>query len=72
MPDPIHLLIDGKPAEVPRGVTVAVAILMKGESGLRPICGMGVCFGCRVAIDGTPHQRSCQTVCREGMVVSTS
>jgi sarcosine oxidase subunit alpha len=32
---------------------------------------MGVCFECRVTIDGEPNQRSCQTLCREGMEVQT-
>ncbi|HEV2697218.1 MAG TPA: 2Fe-2S iron-sulfur cluster-binding protein, partial [Terriglobales bacterium] len=35
------------------------------------LCGMGVCFECRVEIDGRPHQRSCQIVCSPGMKVNT-
>jgi len=36
-----------------------------------PLCGMGICFECRVTIDGVPHSRSCQTPCADGMEVRT-
>jgi D-hydroxyproline dehydrogenase subunit gamma len=36
-----------------------------------PLCGMGICFECRVTIDGIPHSPSCQTLCRAGMEVRT-
>jgi len=32
---------------------------------------MGICFECRVTVDGRPHVRSCQVVCRPGMEVRT-
>jgi succinate dehydrogenase/fumarate reductase-like Fe-S protein len=32
---------------------------------------MGVCMGCRVTIDGRPHQLACQTLVRDGMEVTT-
>ena len=35
------------------------------------LCGMGICFECRAIVDGVPHQRTCQLLCREGMVVET-
>jgi sarcosine oxidase subunit alpha len=35
-----------------------------------PLCGMGICFECRVTIDGVKHQRSCQILAEEGMVVN--
>ena len=34
-----------------------------------PLCGMGICYECRVTIDGTPHRLSCQTLCADGMEV---
>jgi len=80
MPDPVRIAVNGAPVEVPAGCTVAAAILIGGESTTRrsvsgqprgPLCGMGICFECRVAIDGIPHVRSCQTICREGMEVQT-
>ncbi|HOZ63527.1 MAG TPA: (2Fe-2S)-binding protein [Burkholderiaceae bacterium] len=33
------------------------------------LCGMGVCFECRVTIDGVHHLRACQTLVREDMSV---
>jgi D-hydroxyproline dehydrogenase subunit gamma len=35
------------------------------------LCGMGICFECRVTIDGREHCRSCQIPCAEGMEVRT-
>jgi sarcosine oxidase subunit alpha len=32
---------------------------------------MGVCFECRVEIDGAPHQRACMIPAREAMRVCT-
>jgi len=36
-----------------------------------PLCGMGICFECRVTIDGIRHQRSCQLLCVPGICVTT-
>lgn len=36
-----------------------------------PICAMGICFECRVTIDGDPHRRACMELCRDGMQVET-
>lgn len=76
----VHLQIDGVAVEVPAGASVAAAIATSSEVALRfrrsrsgqpraPLCGMGVCFECRVTIDGAAHQRACLTVAREGMQV---
>lgn len=80
MPDKVTLTIDGRPVQVPEGTTVAVAVEMAGQGRARrsvtdqprgALCGMGVCFECRVTIDGVPHRRGCQTRCLEGMEVTT-
>ena len=81
MPDEmLALRIDGVPVRVAAGTTVAAAILRAGVALFRrsvsgepraPLCGMGICFECRVTIDGTPHVRSCTTLCRPGMEVTT-
>lgn len=80
MPDPIRLTVNGALVPVPDGSTVAAAILIAGQAALRrsvtgeprgPLCGMGICFECRVTIDGVPHTRSCQVLCRDGMEVRT-
>lgn len=76
----IRLSINGKQLLVAEGTTVAAAVLNAGETAFRtsvdgepraPLCGMGICFECRVAIDGEPHQRSCTLLVREGMEVRT-
>jgi sarcosine oxidase subunit alpha len=80
MPDACTLLVNGARVTVPAGTTVAAAILRSGETALRrsvraeprgPLCGMGICFECRVTIDGRAHCRSCQIVCADGMDVQT-
>lgn len=76
----VELSVNGVPVRVAAGTTVAAAILMAGETQFRrsvtgkargPLCGMGICFECRVTIDGCAHSRSCQIVCRAGMDVRT-
>lgn len=78
MPDTVKLSVNGMPVQVPLGTTVAVAIMMTGTGSLRrsvsgeprgPLCGMGICFECRVTVDDVPHCRSCQTLCADGMKV---
>jgi sarcosine oxidase subunit alpha len=71
--------INGKSFDVGDGTTVAAALLQAGAnsrisvngSPRQPLCGMGICYECRVDIDGRAHQRSCQILCRPGMVVTT-
>nr|WP_315400186.1 (2Fe-2S)-binding protein [uncultured Duganella sp.] len=78
--DRITVTIDERSVNVAPGVTVAAAIAMAGSVVTRrsvggaaraPLCGMGVCQECRVTIDGSAHQLSCQTLCAEGMRVRT-
>ena len=80
MREPVYLQVNGVPVSMPAGSTVAAAILKTGESLFRrsvtgeargPVCGMGICFECRVTIDGEAHCRSCQTICQNGMDVRT-
>lgn len=82
MPDPVRsisLTLDGVAISVSPGTTVAAAVLMAGSVSRTsvtgepraPLCGMGICFECRVAIEGIPHQRSCQILCAAGMQVTT-
>ncbi|MGH9607027.1 MAG: (2Fe-2S)-binding protein [Terracidiphilus sp.] len=83
MPEPtpsVELTIDDTPIVVFPGTTVAAAVLMAGAAARTsvsgepraPLCGMGICFECRVSIDGAPHQRSCQILCQPGMHILTS
>lgn len=79
MRDCLQVKVNGVSVPVPRGSTVAAAVLLSGRFAFRrsvsgelrgPLCGMGICFECRVAVDGQPHVRSCQLLCREGMEVT--
>jgi len=75
----VSLFVNGKQVQAPRGAMLAAALLNAGvacrvsESGepRTALCGMGICFECRATVDGAPHQRTCQIVCREGMTVKT-
>jgi aerobic-type carbon monoxide dehydrogenase small subunit (CoxS/CutS family) len=76
----VGLTINGVKVRVLEGATVAAAIIQAGFVGFRksvsgemraPLCGMGICFECRVMIDGQAHARSCQIVCRDKMQVQT-
>jgi D-hydroxyproline dehydrogenase subunit gamma len=80
MPEIVTLSVNGVLVEMPAGSMVSAAIVKTGTSLFRrsvcgeprgPLCGMGICFECRVTIDGEPHCRSCQTVCKDGMDVRT-
>ena len=76
----VSLVVNGVAVTMPGGSTVAAAILKHGTPAFRtsvtgeprgPLCGMGICFECRVTIDGEAHCRSCQTICQNGMDVRT-
>ena len=76
----VSVTLNGKTFQVKPGVTVAAAMLAAGEPVFRasvsnqprgPLCGMGVCMECRVRIDGQAHQKSCQLLCAEGMVIES-
>lgn len=79
MPDQLTLLVDGEEVLVPLGATVAVAVALAGRACRRSrtgeprsaLCGIGICFECRVTIDGEPHRRSCEIPCQAGMEVRT-
>ena len=80
MPDLITLRVNNVTFAVPQGCTVAAAVFRAGVTSFRrsvtgeargPLCGMGICFECRVTINGVAHIRSCQTVCENGMDVRT-
>ena len=81
MSDTVTLFVNGRATTVKTGTPVAAAVLLSGETRFRTsvqgeprgaLCGMGICFECRVTIDGKPHSRSCQTLCRKDMCVLTT
>ena len=70
----IKIQVDGEELELDPGTTIASAILDRPELGAmswRPLCGMGICWGCRAWIDGRLHQRSCLVEAESGMEVVT-
>ena len=78
---PISLMVNGTQITVTPGTTVASAVAIAGAAETRasvtgeprgPLCGIGICFECRVTIDGVPHQRSCQILCTPGLRVTTT
>ena len=80
MNENIQVQVNGKKISVSPGTVVAVAIALAGETRFRrsvqglprgPLCGMGVCMECRVAINGQTQCRSCQTLCEVGMEIRT-
>lgn len=75
----ITIKINGHAVPVDAHSTVASALLNAQKTVWRqsvsgqtrtPFCGMGVCFECRVRIDGQ-LQRGCQCLVREGMEIVT-
>ncbi len=82
-PTSIKVRVNGAEVKVRSGATVAAAVYLaygvepprfrRSVSGepRAPLCGMGICYECRVTIDGRPHARSCQILCAEGMEVRT-
>jgi D-hydroxyproline dehydrogenase subunit gamma len=76
----ITLTVNKTEITVEEGTTVAAAISNAGVMRFRssatcesrgPLCGMGICFECRVTIDGIGHQRSCNILTADGMEVVT-
>ena len=80
MDDTVTLSVNGASVTVSAGAMVSAAVALAGISTFRksvtgepraPLCGMGICFECRVTIDGRPHSRSCQIPCKPHMEVHT-
>ena len=80
MPELITLRVNDVAVSVPAGSMVTTAVFEAGVTLFRrsvsgeprgPLCGMGICFECRVMINGEAHVRSCQTLCENGMDVRT-
>ena len=77
----VTISFDGEDLAVPRGCSVAAALLGAGVSVCRttpvsgqpraPYCMMGACFDCLVEIDGLPNRQSCLIAVAPGMRVRT-
>lgn len=79
MPETIVVCLGGKRIELPTGTSAAVAAIAYdlpcrtsvGGQQRAPLCGMGICFECRMKIDGKPHVKSCQVICTDGMKIDS-
>ena len=77
----VDIFVDGQRVAAREGDPLAIALLNAGIVAFRrtpvsaqpraPLCLMGVCFECRVRIDGLAQQRSCMVPVRDGMQVHT-
>jgi sarcosine oxidase subunit alpha len=75
----VCVYVDGEPVAVPDGANVAAAVARvahrfrtsPGGMPRAPLCGMGVCFECRVQVNGHPCVIACMTPARDGMRVQT-
>jgi sarcosine oxidase subunit alpha len=76
----ISFTLNGKSVQAAEGISVAAAVLNQNVTAFRrsvtgqprgPLCGMGICFECRLSIDGQAHQKSCQVPLVREMVVVT-
>jgi predicted molibdopterin-dependent oxidoreductase YjgC len=81
MPENVTIEVNNRKLRVAAGTSVAAGLLQAGEFSFRAsasgepraaLCGMGICFECRVTIDGHAHCRSCQILVRHGMAIRTS
>lgn len=80
MSEKVTIVINGESFDVNAGISLLAAlydsgitITRKSESGdfRAPLCGMGVCFECRVTINGREQMRACMEQVEDGMEVIT-
>jgi sarcosine oxidase subunit alpha len=79
MPESLTIWVNGVAVRMETGSVISAALLKAGVPCRRSVsgeprtalCGMGICFECRAVVNGTPHRRTCQLLCRDGMVVET-
>lgn len=76
----MRVRVNGIVVEVEAGTVAAAAVARAGLVWSResvggerrgPLCGMGICFECRVTIDGQAHRRGCLVACEDGMEIVT-
>ena len=76
-----EFFFDGKPIKAYPGETIAAALMCDGQFRLGTnakmghprgfYCGMGICWACRMVVDGQPDVRSCNMLASPGMHVET-
>jgi predicted molibdopterin-dependent oxidoreductase YjgC len=80
-PASIVIRVDGRPVRAVPGESVLAALhaagilaLRRSDLGREPrgaLCGMGVCFECRVTVNGRPGIQACMTTVEDGMDIRT-
>ena len=72
--------VDGKTILACSGQTIAEALLANGVRTLRMTrkqasrgvyCGMGICYECRMIVNGIPNVRTCMTLATPGCRIAT-
>lgn len=78
--DLVDIRVDGRLHRVAADASLAAALQGARVTAFRtsvtgeprgPVCGMGICFECRVTVDGVAHRRACLEAVRPGMEVVT-
>jgi sarcosine oxidase subunit alpha len=80
--EPVNIIVDGQQLSAYQGETIATVLAVNGRRAYRyssqpaetPLpgffCGMGLCYGCTVLVDGY-LKRACLTHVVEGMEITT-
>ena len=72
--------VDGRIISACSGQTIAEALLASGVRVLRKsrkqsprglYCGMGICYECRMIVNGIPNVRTCMTLATPGCKIAT-
>jgi sarcosine oxidase subunit alpha len=70
-----EITVNGSPITAYKGQTIAAAILASGLRVFRvtkgrkmrgPFCGIGICFDCRMRVNGISNVRTCMTLATPG------
>lgn len=78
--DTFEIEVDGRKVKTNRGQSIAEALLVNGFKVFRKTrndaprgfyCGMGVCYECRMIVNGIPNVRTCMTLATPGCKVTT-
>lgn len=77
----VTIFADGREIRCAAGMSVAAALLDAGVRTFRrsvsgegrgPLCGMGICYECRVTVNGVPLRRACLVPVSDGLRVGTT
>ena len=77
----VTIVEDDRESAVRAGVSLAAALLEIDVVAFRrsatgepraPLCGMGICYECRVEVDGVAARRACLVTVEDGLLVRTS